>query len=121
MRVFCSFKTGLAGVDLPAVSFWSAEGHACLEQLQPVADQRAHSPVVIAQPPDLSTNKSGEISPNLIKIDNDDETMMLNAESVTRNDQLRHISITTRHEISLSVAWCDVAVAQVTRYDTALA
>ena len=66
-----------------AFAYWSAEGLACLEQLQPVVDQRAHGPVVIAQPPDLSTNKSGEISPNLIKIDKYDETMTLNAESVT--------------------------------------
>ena len=35
----------------------SAEGLAYLGQLQPVADLRAHGPVVIAQPPELSTNK----------------------------------------------------------------
>ena len=61
----------------------SAEGLACIEQLQLVVDLRAHGPVVIAQPPELSTNKPGEISPNLIKIDNYDEMMTLNDESVT--------------------------------------
>ena len=58
-----------------AFAYWSAEGLACLEQLQPVVDQRAHGPVVIAQPPDFSTTKSSKISPNLIKIDNYDEMM----------------------------------------------
>ena len=46
----------------------SAEGLAYLEQLQPVVGNlRAHGPVVIAQPPELSTNKPGKISSNLIK------------------------------------------------------
>ena len=58
-----------------AFAYWSPEGLACLEQLQPVVDQRAHGPVVIAQPPELSTNKSSKSSQNLIKIDNYDETM----------------------------------------------
>ena len=35
----------------------SAEDLAYLEQLQPVVDLRTHGPVVIAQPPELSTNK----------------------------------------------------------------
>ena len=51
----------------------SAEGLAYLEQLQPVVNLRAHCPVVIARPLELSTNKPGEISPNSIKIDNYDE------------------------------------------------
>ena len=45
----------------------SAEGLTYLEELQPVVDLRVHGPVVIAQPPELSTNKSGKISSNLIK------------------------------------------------------
>ena len=64
----------------------SAEGLAYLEQLQPVVDLRAHGPIVIAQPPELSTNKSGKISSNFIKIDNYDEMMMYNDEPVTRDD-----------------------------------
>ena len=56
----------------------SAERLAYLKQLQPVVDLRAHGPVVIAQPPELSTNKPGEISSNLIKSDNYDERMALN-------------------------------------------
>ena len=67
-----------------AFAYWSPEGLACLEQLQPVVDQRAHSPVVIAQPPELSTNKSGKISSNLIKIDNYDEMVTYNDESVCK-------------------------------------
>ena len=58
-----------------AFAYWSPEGLACLEQLQPVVDQRAHGPVVIAQPPELSTNKSSKSSQNLIKIGNYDEMM----------------------------------------------
>ena len=56
----------------------SAEGLACLEQLQPVVDLRAHGPVAIAQPPELSTNKPGEINSNLIKIDNYDSSSLRN-------------------------------------------
>ena len=40
-----------------AFAYWSAEGLACLDQLQPVVNQRTHGPVVIAQRPELSTNK----------------------------------------------------------------
>ena len=58
---------------LPPLS--SAEGLAYLEQLQPVVDLHAHGPVVIAQPPELSTNKSGKTSSNLIKIDNYDSSL----------------------------------------------
>ena len=61
----------------------SAEGLACPEQLQPVVNLRAHGPVVIAQPPELSTNKSGEINSNLIIIDLYDTMMMPNDEPVT--------------------------------------
>jgi hypothetical protein len=55
-----------------------------------VVDLRAHGPVVIAQPPELSTNKSGKISSNLIKIDNYDEMVTCNDEPVMRDDQPRH-------------------------------
>ena len=82
-----------------AFAYWSAEGLACLEQLQPVVDQRAHGPVMTAHPPELSTNKSGEISPNLIKIDNYDEIMALEDEPVTQDDQPHHSDITERHQI----------------------
>jgi hypothetical protein len=68
----------------------SAEGLAYFEQLQPVADLRAHGPIVIAQPPELSTNKSVKISSNLIKIDNCDEMVTCNDEPMTRDDQPRH-------------------------------
>ena len=61
----------------------AAGAFAYLEQLHPVVNLRAHGPVVIAQPPELSTNKPGEISPNLIKIDNYDEMMMLSDKMVT--------------------------------------
>ena len=92
----------------------SAEGLAYLEQLQPVADLRAHGPIVIAQPPELSTNKSVKISSNLIKIDNCDEMVTCNDEPMTRDDQPRHCHVTPRHEIGLSVTWRDVAM---TRHD----
>ena len=61
----------------------SAEGLAYLEQLQPVVDLHAHGPVVIAQPPELSTNKSSKSSSNLIKIDNYDAMMTYNGDFVT--------------------------------------
>ena len=89
----------------------SAEGLAYLEKLQPVVDLRAHGPVVIAQPPELSTNKSGRISSNLIKIDNYDEMVTCNGEFVTRDDQTRHCDITPRPEIGLSMTWHNMAVA----------
>ena len=40
-----------------------------------MVDQRAHGPVVVARPPELSTNKSSKSSQNLIKIGNYDEMM----------------------------------------------
>ena len=88
----------------------SAEGLAYLEQLRPVVDLRAHGPVVIKQSPELSTNKPGEISPNLIKIDNDDEMMTLNGESVTRDKHPHHNNTTIHHQNGMSMACCDVAV-----------
>ena len=81
----------------------SAEGLAYLEQLQPVVDLRAHGPVVIAQPPELSTNKSVIISSNLIEIDNYGEMVTYNGEPETRDNQPHHCHVTPRHEIGLSV------------------
>ena len=92
----------------------SAEGLAYLEQLQPVVDLRAHGPIVIAQPPELSTNKSVKISSNLIKIDNCDDMVAYNDEPMTRDGQSRHYHATSHHEIGMSAMWCDVAV---TRHD----
>ena len=88
----------------------SAEGLAYLEQLQPVVDLRAHGPVVIAQPPELSTNKPGKISSNLIKTGNYDELMTHNDEFVARDDQPHHSDIMPCHETGLSVAWRGMAV-----------
>ena len=68
-----------------------------------MVDLRVHGPVVIAQPPELGTNKPSEISPNLIKIDNYDEMMTLNVELVTRDNRSQHSDITIRHEIVMSV------------------
>ena len=88
----------------------SAEGLAYLEQLQPVVDLRAHGPVVIAQSPELSTNKSGEISSNLIKIGNYDEMVTCDDEPVMRDHRSCHNDIMTRHEIGLAVMWRGVAL-----------
>ena len=88
----------------------SAVGLAYPEELRPVVDLRARGPVVVAQPPELSTNKSGKISSNLIKIDNYDEIVMYNGELVTRYDRPHHCHVTTRHEVGMSVMRYDVSV-----------
>ena len=84
--------TPLLAVDafayLPPVP--SGEGIVYLEHLQPVVDLRAHGPVAIAGPPELSTNKTSKINSSLIKIDNYDTTMTLDDDPTTRYDIPHH-------------------------------
>ena len=78
---------------------------------------RAHGPVMIAQPPELSTNKPGKISSNLIKIDNYDEMVTCGNEPVMRDDRPCHCHVTPCHEIGMSVTWRGMVVMRHDKID----